>query len=77
MCLALPGKVIDIQQQSDNNIVGLVDYGDIQKKTNLSFVPEVKLGQYVIIHAGFAISVLDEQEAKNSIAEFLPPQTHE
>lgn len=64
MCLGVPGKVIEIQNNSVGMTMGKVDFGGIVKEICLAYVPEVKVGEYVIAHAGFAISTLDEKEAR-------------
>jgi len=67
MCLAIPGKIIEID--SDKNHA-LVDYGDgTKRKINISLV-DAKKGIYVLVHAGFAIEVLDEKEAKKTLDLF-------
>lgn len=65
MCLAIPGKVIEISNQSGLSM-GVIDYGGVQKEACLAYVPEIKIGDYAIVHAGFAISILDEKEAQKS-----------
>ncbi|PIU39981.1 MAG: HypC/HybG/HupF family hydrogenase formation chaperone [Candidatus Omnitrophica bacterium CG07_land_8_20_14_0_80_50_8] len=62
MCLAVPGQVIEIS--SGEPKVGKVDFGGIQKQVNLVCVPKVRVGDYVIVHVGFALNILDEVEAK-------------
>ncbi|OIO38201.1 MAG: hydrogenase assembly protein HupF [Candidatus Omnitrophica bacterium CG1_02_46_14] len=64
MCLAVPGKVMEIRDEALFSMTGKVDFGGILKEVNLSYVPEVKIGEYVIVHVGFAISIVDEDEAK-------------
>ena len=64
MCLAVPGKVIEIRGEAPLSMTGKVDFGGIFKEVNLSYVPEVKIGEYVIVHVGFALSIVDEDEAK-------------
>ena len=64
MCLGVPGKVIEIQPNAAGVTMGKVDFSGIVKEICLAYVPEVKLGEYVIAHAGFAINTLDEQEAR-------------
>ena len=65
MCLAVPGKVIEIMDGGDIAFrVGKVDFGGIRKEINLAYVPEAEVGKYVLVHVGFAISVIDEDEAK-------------
>jgi hydrogenase expression/formation protein HypC len=63
MCLGVPGKVIEIQPNATGMTMGKVDFAGVVKEICLAYVPEVKIGEYVIAHAGFAISTLDEQEA--------------
>ncbi len=65
MCLAIPGKIIS--SQMDNGIrVGRVQFGGITRETCLDFVPEASVGDYVIVHVGFAISLVDSEEAARS-----------
>lgn len=66
MCLAIPGKVLEIFEENGLRM-GLIDYSGTQNRTCLEYVPETGVGQYVIVHAGFAISVLDEEEARMSL----------
>ena len=67
MCLAIPGKIVEIDSKKQSAIV---DYGSgTKRKANVSLV-EVKIGDYVLVHAGFAIQVLDEKEAKETLALF-------
>jgi len=64
MCLAIPGKIIEITNQDPIMRTGNVSFGGIIKEINLAYVPDAKTGNYVIVHAGFAISRLNEHEAK-------------
>ena len=65
MCLAVPGRVVEIIDGGDVAFrVGKVDFGGIRKEDNLAYVPEAEIGKYVLVHVGFAISVIDEEEAK-------------
>lgn len=64
MCLAIPGKIESIQGDDPLMRVGRVNFGGIIKEACLAFVPEAKVGDYVIVHVGFALSKLDEEEAK-------------
>ncbi len=66
MCLAIPGKVIDINQGSQP-IMGTVDFAGIRKEICLEWLPEAQPGDYVIVHVGFAISKVDEQEALETL----------
>jgi hydrogenase expression/formation protein HypC len=63
MCLAIPGKVESISGNDQLSRVGKVNFGGILKEVSLAYVPEVKVGDYVIVHVGFALSRLDEDEA--------------
>jgi hydrogenase expression/formation protein HypC len=65
MCLAVPGRVVEIIDGGDIAFrVGKVDFGGIRKEVNLAYVPEAEIGKYVLVHVGFAISVIDEEEAQ-------------
>jgi len=64
MCLAVPGKIISIVNDEPLMRTGKVSFGGIIKEINLAYVPEAKVGDYVIVHVGFAISTLDEKEAE-------------
>ncbi len=66
MCLAIPGKVVEIYEEAGLSM-GRLDYGGVINKACLAYLPEVKVGDYAIVHAGFAISILDEEEALKSI----------
>lgn len=71
MCLAIPGKVISIIDQPDQMFrYGKVAFGSIYKEVNLSMVPEVNIGDYVLVHVGVAISIVDEAQAKTTF-EYL------
>jgi hydrogenase expression/formation protein HypC len=63
MCLGVPGKVISITRSDLGLHSGVVRFGGIQKEVCLAFLPDVQEGDYVIVHAGFAISQVDEAEA--------------
>ncbi|KAA0010571.1 MAG: HypC/HybG/HupF family hydrogenase formation chaperone [Thermoplasmata archaeon] len=64
MCLAIPGKVVEIKGRK-----AIVDYGGVIREADISLV-DAKKGDYVIVHAGFAIQVIDEKEAKETIKIF-------
>jgi hydrogenase expression/formation protein HypC len=70
MCLAIPGKVISIVGDDPVFRMGKIDFGGVIKEVNLCYVPEVKLGDYVIIHVGFALNIIDEEEAQK-VFEYL------
>ena len=63
MCLAVPGKLMSIEGDDPLLRSGRVSFGGIIKEVNLSLVPEVVIGDYLLVHAGFAISTIDEEEA--------------
>jgi hydrogenase expression/formation protein HypC len=63
MCLAVPGKITDLDDSPGPLACAKVDFGGIVKKVNLAFVPEAAVGDYVLVHVGFAIARVDEAEA--------------
>jgi len=63
MCLGIPGKVLEIREQ-DALPMGKVEFGGIVKEVCLAYVPETQVGDYVLVHVGFAISKIDEEEAR-------------
>ncbi len=69
MCLGIPGKVVETYRDNDVRM-GKVDFGGIFKRVCLEHVPEAKPGDYVLVHVGFALSLLDEEEA-GRVFEFL------
>jgi len=66
MCLGIPGKVISIDGE-DSLRLGRVSFSGIEREVGLAFVPEVKLGDYVIVHVGYAISILDPDAARRTL----------
>jgi hydrogenase expression/formation protein HypC len=67
MCLAIPGKIIEIDNKKEH---ATVDYGEgTRRKANITLV-DAKIGDYVLVHAGFAIQVLDEKEARETLKLF-------
>lgn len=66
MCLGIPGKVIEIYQANDMKM-GKVDFGGVIKEACLDFLPDIQIGDYTIIHVGFGISQLDEEEAQRTL----------
>ncbi len=66
MCLGIPGKVVEINDEGPLRMAK-VDFGGVRKEACLAYVPEVNLGDYVIVHVGFAISQLDEEEALRTL----------
>jgi hydrogenase expression/formation protein HypC len=85
MCLAIPGKILSAQD-NDGLRVGRVQFGGIVRSARLDFVPEAAIGDYVMVHVGFAISKVDETEAQRTYALLqemgaleteLPPEENE
>ena len=64
MCLAIPGKIISIKGSGPLEQIAKVSFGGSVKEVNLSFTPEAKVGDYVVVHVGFALSVVDEAQAQ-------------
>jgi hydrogenase expression/formation protein HypC len=69
MCLAIPGKVETITNEGGLR-VGRVNFGGVVKRVCLDYVPEVEVGDYTIVHVGFALSKIDEETAEQTLAEF-------
>ena len=69
MCLAVPGKVVELSEANGLKM-GRIDYGGTFNTVCLEYLSEIEIGQYVIVHAGFGISILDETEAKKTLALF-------
>ncbi len=71
MCLAIPGKILEIENSQDQySRNALVSFGGIKKSINITMVPEAKINDYIIAHVGIAISIIDEEEAKQTL-QFL------
>jgi hydrogenase expression/formation protein HypC len=66
MCLGIPGKITDIYERNDFKM-GKIDFGGVIKEVCLAYVPEAKVGDYALIHVGFAISLMDEDEAMETL----------
>ena len=66
MCLAVPGKIVEIEE-NDGLQMARVDFGGIFREACLDYVPEAKVGDYCVIHVGFAISLLSEKEAMETL----------
>ncbi|CAK7283400.1 MULTISPECIES: HypC/HybG/HupF family hydrogenase formation chaperone [Streptomyces] len=69
MCLAVPGKVVSIDHQADP-LTGMIDFGGVRKEVCLEYLPDVRVGEYVIVHVGFALQRLDEESARASLELF-------
>ena len=70
MCLAVPGKIVSVTGQEPLQRQAKVSFGGVMKDVNLAYVPDASVGDYVIVHVGFALSKVDEDEA-NRVFEYL------
>ena len=70
MCLGVPGKIVQIDENPIGMSMGRVNFGGILKEVCLAYVPEAQVGDYVVVHVGFAISCIDEAEAQE-VFKFL------
>jgi len=66
MCLAVPGRVVEITGEGELRM-GRVDFAGVQREACLAYTPEVRVGEYVLVHVGFAISRIDEQAARETL----------
>jgi hydrogenase expression/formation protein HypC len=66
MCLGIPGKIIEIYEK-DSLPMAKIDFGGIVKEVCLAYAPEAKVGNYALVHVGFAISLMDEEEAQETL----------
>jgi hydrogenase expression/formation protein HypC len=69
MCLAVPGRILRVEDR-DGTLMSVVDFGGVQKEVCLQYVPDADVGEYVVVHVGFAIQRLDEVSAMRPLAEF-------
>ncbi|MBF6165852.1 HypC/HybG/HupF family hydrogenase formation chaperone [Streptomyces gardneri] len=69
MCLAVPGKVLSLHER-DGTLMSVVDFGGLHKDVCLQYIPDAAVGDYVVVHVGFAIQRLDEESALRTLAEF-------
>ena len=69
MCLAIPGRVVGIADEGGLRM-GRVDFGGVVKRVCLDYVPDLDVGDYTIVHVGFALSKIDEEEAMRTLAVF-------
>jgi hydrogenase expression/formation protein HypC len=67
MCLAIPGRIIEIYE-TNHLLMGKVDFGGVIRETCLAYVPDANVGDYIIIHVGFALNLIDEKEAFETLA---------
>ena len=87
MCLSIPGKLIEITAELDETFrTGKVSFDGVVKEVSLTLVPEAKIGDFVLVHVGAAIGIIDEEEAKktfellqqlNELEELNPPENNE
>ena len=68
MCLGIPGKVLQVEDHPLGLPMGKVSFGGITKEVCFAYLPAVQIGDYVLVHAGFALNVVDEQEAQEVFA---------
>jgi hydrogenase expression/formation protein HypC len=69
MCLAVPGRILSVEDQ-DGTTMAQVDFGGLRKEVCLAYIPDARIGEYVIVHVGFAIQRLDEKSAQETLANF-------
>lgn len=70
MCLAVPGQIISINDLADSLLrTGRVSFAGVVKEVSLAYVPDAKIGDYVIVHVGFALSILDPQVAEQTLSD--------
>jgi hydrogenase expression/formation protein HypC len=67
VCLGVPGRVVEIHQDADV-LMGKVDFGGVLRHVCLEHVPDVRVGEFVLVHVGFALTRLDEDEARRTFA---------
>jgi hydrogenase expression/formation protein HypC len=69
MCLAVPGLIVNVLRNDEPFVVGAVEFAGVRRSVNLACVPEAKVGDYVLVHAGVAITVINEEEAEKVLRE--------
>ena len=69
MCLAIPGRIVAISEGEGFDRRGTVDYDGVQQEVALAYLPEVKIGDYILVHVGFALTRLDPDEAERILRE--------
>ena len=67
MCLAIPGRILEVTGADTLTRMGRVDFSGVVKEVCLAYVPEADVGDYVIVHAGFALNAVDEEEARKTL----------
>ena len=68
MCLAIPGRILNVSGDEPIMRAGRIDFGGIVKEVNLTLVPEARVGDYVVVHVGFALTKIDPEEARRTLA---------
>lgn len=74
MCLAVPGKILEITGDDPLFKLGRVSFGGVVREVSLAYVPEAQVGDYAVVHAGFALSLLDEAAALDTLEQFAQMQ---
>jgi hydrogenase expression/formation protein HypC len=69
MCLAVPGKILSVEDH-DGTLMSVVDFGGVKKDVCMQYIPDAEVGEYVVVHVGFALQRLDEESAMRTLAEF-------
>jgi len=69
MCLAVPGRILSIAE-ADGTLMADVDFGGVRKNVCLQYIPDATVGEYVVVHVGFAIQRLDEASARETLENF-------
>lgn len=69
MCLAVPGRVLNIEER-DGTSMAEVDFGGVRKDVCLQYIPDILIGEYVMVHVGFAIQRMDEEAALRTLSDF-------
>jgi hydrogenase expression/formation protein HypC len=74
MCLGVPGEVVEIEPQHAPGLLrGTLSFGGVRKSVCLAYVPEVRVGDYVVVHAGFALGIISPEQARETLAELDRP----
>lgn len=75
MCLAVPGKIVKIMGTDPLTRSGKVSFGGVLRDVSLAYVPEAKIDDYVIVHVGFALSIVDEESAQETLQDLATMAT--
>lgn len=67
MCLAIPGKIVSIEGENPLEKKGKVSFGGLLKEVSLAYTPDAQIGNYVVVHVGFALNIIDEEEAQKTL----------